>query len=1036
MDDEEKTFFKSDSIDEGYSKRFSDSSPKKLEASDLKEAENDAELPTISGDSKEKESLATKSGRSAESLAFGALSSTPQGRVARIASKALLALSNKKRTGIIGGIVGMIVAIIALVIMLASPALVVNHLREIITARMSSVQIQQGRAYRRSNIRKVSDLFSKDGRLGGSVIGEMENSGYKFKYGDASDANKVTGLLAPDRSGRTLEGIGNEIDSFMEQRHPFKTARWKTKRTEALYRRYGITRSSIVSAAEEALDDPDKAINQRIAQGVLDEPIDESVKISGVDEDQTDEANKLQEAYDTGDNAFSDLGNEIVETGDDVDTAAARQGIDLSGKAITEVGDGVGAEVLGTAERLATEASFGSKAFGAIKSFFNPTDILDRVCVIKGRLRMAVVAGRSYRALSLMKYASLFVGVGDGVRRGNVDGKLMNSVMKRINSADSKGNFIGASPGFSYALNGSFSKSRNSVQKGSYGVDGSLSGTWKSIQNGTNNVAGTSRKQCGVIQNPVFQVGSGLTLTFGKTILCVATLGAGCAAEGAAETVAREGIATLIKTEIQNSIRAVFTRQALRALAIGAATEISFEGIMMLTQLYIQKSFALPYTGQETGAELGSILTAGGGTANKQRSLQAGMVPATTTEYAEAHESYLAWKKEELKNQSLFDRYANINNIDSLAFNFATSLPMGFGAFSSSLPIGFSSGINSLLSGNIFSGMFGRFLGAKAFASDEVSFDSYALENGPNVGKQLAVDFAGNPQVIMRNNIASIDPQENIQFLTSNVGSDGKTYISPDDLEPLSDDFKNHIQDCVNEIDIISKIEFQDGDVDCLAQKKITRRFKAHLAYLDMVDGIEAEFMPEEISGGTPTLATNTSSYNQPVVGNTSNIPCTPGTQDLGPTTGYKSGEPYQIRLCGITELTSQGTEDTAGYIRVNSTASKQWLDLAQQAKSDGIDLVASSSFRSNDYQKRLYSCYITKTCNGGRLAAKPGYSNHQFGFAVDINIAPGSDPSLTTCQSNPSAYPKYGWLADNAAKYGISANVASECWHWSIGGN
>lgn len=79
-----------------------------------------------------------------------------------------------------------------------------------------------------------------------------------------------------------------------------------------------------------------------------------------------------------------------------------------------------------------------------------------------------------------------------------------------------------------------------------------------------------------------------------------------------------------------------------------------------------------------------------------------------------------------------------------------------------------------------------------------------------------------------------------------------------------------------------------------------------------------------------------------------------------------------------------------------------------------GKTIKINSGFRSMDEQTYLYGCYKSKKCNNGNLAAKPGYSNHQNGTAVDVSTS-GT----------------YDWLAANAHKYGFIRTVKSEAWHW-----
>ncbi len=158
---------------------------------------------------------------------------------------------------------------------------------------------------------------------------------------------------------------------------------------------------------------------------------------------------------------------------------------------------------------------------------------------------------------------------------------------------------------------------------------------------------------------------------------------------------------------------------------------------------------------------------------------------------------------------------------------------------------------------------------------------------------------------------------------------------------------------------------------------------------------------------------------------------CAKGSYDIGLTTAYDNGEAKQIRLCRIYGFRSYGSED-GGWVRVSSNASARWVGLFQAALRSGITLEANSSFRSNKKQTELYNCWIVgvKGCN---RAAKPGYSNHQTGTAIDIDIVPGAtDPTLTACRANPNKYPVYKWLSQHASNYSRFARVEDECWHWS----
>jgi hypothetical protein len=153
-------------------------------------------------------------------------------------------------------------------------------------------------------------------------------------------------------------------------------------------------------------------------------------------------------------------------------------------------------------------------------------------------------------------------------------------------------------------------------------------------------------------------------------------------------------------------------------------------------------------------------------------------------------------------------------------------------------------------------------------------------------------------------------------------------------------------------------------------------------------------------------------------------IRCAQGTRDLGVHDGYKSGNLIRIRLCAIDQISSNTTADNSvpnqnDKLAVNSRMSAIYLRLAQDAIAEGITPSANEGYRTMARQEYFYNCYVTKACNDGNLAARPGRSNHQAGVAVDWR------PET------------YNWLSSNgnAQKYGLRVCGCNEQWHYSPDG-
>jgi len=147
--------------------------------------------------------------------------------------------------------------------------------------------------------------------------------------------------------------------------------------------------------------------------------------------------------------------------------------------------------------------------------------------------------------------------------------------------------------------------------------------------------------------------------------------------------------------------------------------------------------------------------------------------------------------------------------------------------------------------------------------------------------------------------------------------------------------------------------------------------------------------------------------------GSTSEQCCIKATQnDCGfvPETYYDAYDRGQnIGKIGTVKLLGKniGTVTGCHFLKMRTAA-----DVA------GIPLILNSGFRTYEEQQHLYNCYhhCTSGCGSCNLAARPGYSNHEDGHAVDINI--GS----TTI---------YNWLKSHGHDYSFVRTVPSEKWHW-----
>lgn len=119
---------------------------------------------------------------------------------------------------------------------------------------------------------------------------------------------------------------------------------------------------------------------------------------------------------------------------------------------------------------------------------------------------------------------------------------------------------------------------------------------------------------------------------------------------------------------------------------------------------------------------------------------------------------------------------------------------------------------------------------------------------------------------------------------------------------------------------------------------------------------------------------------------------------------GYWKGRAVELDLIGI-----------GGGHYLRRDAAFRFFEMREAAWKDGVSLQVNSSFRSHEKQQELYAMYRAGT---GSLAAKPGYSNHQSGIAVDIESSGGTNAA-------------FRWLTQNASDFDFRRTVPSEPWHW-----
>lgn len=115
------------------------------------------------------------------------------------------------------------------------------------------------------------------------------------------------------------------------------------------------------------------------------------------------------------------------------------------------------------------------------------------------------------------------------------------------------------------------------------------------------------------------------------------------------------------------------------------------------------------------------------------------------------------------------------------------------------------------------------------------------------------------------------------------------------------------------------------------------------------------------------------------------------------------------------TDVASIPSTYAFGTNQIRQEVLDAFIEMYNAAKAEGITLIVNSGYRTYEYQKSLYDNY--EKVNGKEYAdgyaARPDYSEHQSGLALDI-------VSYGMTMKNFAESDTYKWLVNNCVKYGF----------------
>ena len=142
----------------------------------------------------------------------------------------------------------------------------------------------------------------------------------------------------------------------------------------------------------------------------------------------------------------------------------------------------------------------------------------------------------------------------------------------------------------------------------------------------------------------------------------------------------------------------------------------------------------------------------------------------------------------------------------------------------------------------------------------------------------------------------------------------------------------------------------------------------------------------------------------------------------------------YDFLVNKNNKLTSDYIPNDLEIIDVNYACKDKFLrkeariafeKLAIQAKKEGFNIIAVSTYRSYEYQEKLYNNYVLDKgfYYADMASARAGHSEHQTGLAVDV-----ADISLD--YDNFENTKEFTWMKNNAHKYGFILRYPKASFH------
>jgi len=160
---------------------------------------------------------------------------------------------------------------------------------------------------------------------------------------------------------------------------------------------------------------------------------------------------------------------------------------------------------------------------------------------------------------------------------------------------------------------------------------------------------------------------------------------------------------------------------------------------------------------------------------------------------------------------------------------------------------------------------------------------------------------------------------------------------------------------------------------------------------------------------------------------------CLEGDRYLRALVDKKHSLPTGYAPSDLVTLTDGSYRVSRNGLTLRRAAAASLDEMAKAARSDGVTLLVSSTYRSYEYQTQVYNRNVKEMGQAAadRESARPGHSQHQTGLVVDFGSIDDSFAATAAGRWMTANASRFGWSLSFPDGYEEVTGYRWESWHY-----